>query len=130
MSPPLFMGGMICPYCSSRIGIVKSVIAMNRKEAPSGDPFVYAHALCWMNRSLRLVSMSSLPMFVIYRAPKDRDSMYCARMFLTLPEELITNQLLDADSLEGLRELFDAMNFIKMNRHASDDPCIIETWMI
>lgn len=66
-----------------------------------------------------------LSIWTIYDHPSDFPDNFVARAFTTGP----TNEIILATSLEQLRNVFDAAGLVQMQRHPSDDPKIVETWL-
>lgn len=65
-----------------------------------------------------------LAIWTVYNNPKDFPDLYVARKWIN---DKPTQEVLTADSLEGLRDLLPA-GLVCMDSHSNDDPVIVETW--
>lgn len=63
--------------------------------------------------------------WTIYEHPKDYPDKFVARKFIL---DRPTKEILIAESLEEIRKLV-SVGKICFNRHETDDPVIVETWM-
>jgi hypothetical protein len=67
-----------------------------------------------------------LPIWAIYDHPADFPDTYAARLFIN---DKPTAHVLASVSLDALREHFAQQGLVKLDRHPTDDPKIVETWL-
>lgn len=73
--------------------------------------------------------MNVLPMWVVMFSPSDIPNKFVARKHIVgFGEAPATQELYTADTLEELRDLLPP-GLVKMVRHPSDDPVILEVWL-
>lgn len=77
---------------------------------------------------LHYANRECLPMWTITANPSDCPGRYVARLHLTLPAPVVTNQAMVADTLHELRAMLPP-GLICFQRDPSDDPVIVETWL-
>lgn len=72
-----------------------------------------------------------LPMWVVYDHPTDCPDSYVARLWEIGPGGTYRPTLaaLRAPTLSVLRRHFQRSGLTCLARNASDDPCIVETWL-
>lgn len=69
-----------------------------------------------------------LSMWTLYENPTDYPNKCVARRIDVRATPYMTDDVLIADDLAKLREMLPGGLF-RMERHPTDDPCIVETWM-
>lgn len=69
-------------------------------------------------------SVVVMPLIVVFDQPIDCPSQYVARLF---DLDKGTQYAVVADGLDELRSKIP-QQFVKLNRHESDDPVIVEVW--
>jgi hypothetical protein len=69
-----------------------------------------------------------LPVWTITAAP-DHPGSHVARLWLTIPTLEITTHALTGPSLDDVRAQLAPLQLYRIERHPSDDPCIVETWI-
>lgn len=76
-----------------------------------------------------LLSHGYLPIVVIYCSPKDFPDKYVARLWkFKSGNSEPTEYMALSDTLEDLYKL-KLPGMFCINRHETDDPCIVETWL-
>lgn len=70
----------------------------------------------------------ALPMWTVYRFPRDHPEHFVARMFFTLPQTMPTNVAVIADTLDEVRETLPT-GLVRIDRSPADEPHIVETWL-
>lgn len=73
----------------------------------------------------RFSKLTRIPLIRVYRSPSDYPGKYIARLW---DVDRPTNVIAIAESLEEIREAKPAEMAI-LQRHPSDDPVIVETWI-
>lgn len=70
-----------------------------------------------------------LPQWTVYGpGTSDRPGVHVARMFVCRPEVLPTDQVLEAATLDELRDLLPP-GLSRIERFPEDDPNILEVWL-
>jgi transglutaminase-like putative cysteine protease len=69
---------------------------------------------------------SIIPMVVVYRNPKDYPGKFVARLF---DADRATRFIFLADSYVELVDKLPVQQLVRMARHPTDDPAIVEVWM-
>lgn len=65
--------------------------------------------------------------WTVYGNPSDYPGKFVARKFIG---ETMTNEMLVFDDLERLRDVMQfEFGLVKLMRHPTDDPVILETWL-
>ena len=77
------------------------------------------------------MSDNILPMWTVYKHPRDYPDKFVARRFEARKGEVIpTHNIIVADTLERLREVLEIdMHLVCLTRNKEDDPVIVETWL-
>jgi hypothetical protein len=71
----------------------------------------------------------ALSIWTVYDHPRDYPNSWVARRFEISNKGVgITREMFLADTLEELRVLLP-VGLVRLNRQASDDPKIVETWL-
>ena len=65
-------------------------------------------------------------MIVVYRNPKDYPGKFVARLF---DADQATRFIFLADSYVELVDKLPVQQLVRMARHPTDDPAIVEVWM-
>ena len=69
---------------------------------------------------------SIIPVVAVYKSPKDYPDKYVARVFdLDRP----TRFVFVADTYQELLDKLPVQQLVRMARHPTDDPAIVEVWM-
>ena len=68
----------------------------------------------------------TLSIWTIYDHPLDAPDFYVARRF---EYDQPTADVLISKDIEALRDMMEARGLVKLMRHPSDDPVIMETWL-
>jgi hypothetical protein len=72
----------------------------------------------------------SLSIWVIYDHPRDFPDRFVARRHVcTGPDQGPTDDIVTSKNLKQLRVAMERRYLTKLDRHPSDDPVIIETWL-
>jgi hypothetical protein len=70
-----------------------------------------------------------MKLFVIYRGVSDRRGPFVVREWkITDAGNLVPESAIDVDTLEEAR-CFVPVTAICIDRHPTDDPCIVEVWL-
>lgn len=73
--------------------------------------------------------MNVMPLWVVMFSPSDMPNKFVARKHIVgLGNVVATQEVYTADTLEELRDLLPP-GLTLMERHPSDDPVILETWL-
>ncbi|MDR1630064.1 MAG: hypothetical protein LBS36_07630 [Oscillospiraceae bacterium] len=75
-----------------------------------------------LNKSMR---QTKVPLICIYKHPKDYPDKYVARLW---DRNIPTQIMATSETLEGIREKIPE-GMVRLNRDATDDPVIVETWI-
>lgn len=75
---------------------------------------------------LKATSRGLLNIWTVYDHPKDFPNSFVARRF---EMDKITDDVIEAATLDALREKFANCGLVCLTRHPNDDPCILETWL-
>lgn len=70
-----------------------------------------------------------LSLWTIYDHPRDYPRDYVAREFLVEVEAVATANVLVSKDIDAIRDELYRRGFVRMERLAGDDPCIVETWI-
>lgn len=73
--------------------------------------------------------MENLEMFVIYQNTSDYPGRTVARKFTITSKGQIPDDNVIESRLEDLRKRFQSMGLVCLDRHPTDDPVIVETWV-
>jgi hypothetical protein len=71
-----------------------------------------------------------LPMFTITDHPSDWPDFYVARLHLSLPEPSAMPMAIMDPDLDRLRETMIALSGACLSRDPTDDPVIVESWIM
>jgi hypothetical protein len=77
---------------------------------------------------LQASARAALPMWTVYRQPRDYPENYVARLFVTIPSPVATHVAIVADTLEELRKALPA-GLLRLERQPADEPQIVEVWI-
>lgn len=69
---------------------------------------------------------ADLPIWVVYKHPRDWPDWYVARMFMN---EIATGNLIICREIDALRVELCALGLTPLARNPGDDPVILETWL-
>ena len=75
------------------------------------------------------MSADALPIWTVYEHPSDMPDKYVARMFLCTKYAIATDEVIVADTLDEVRKTLACRGLIRITRHQTDDPVIVETWL-
>lgn len=75
------------------------------------------------------LKMPYLNMWVVYDRPRDYPNKIVARRWLIDKEAHPTDEFIEANSIDEIRERFDQVGLVRLERNPQDDACIVETWM-
>ena len=96
------------------------------------DPADYQQAMDEVHATvsrLHLQHQARLPMWVVFGpGTTDHPGMYLARLWFTLPEQMLTNVLIRAMTLDEIHDLLPPGLHL-LPRYSNDDPNIIEVFI-
>jgi hypothetical protein len=71
----------------------------------------------------------ALKIWTVYERPRDYPQDYVARLWLSGPAgPRATASAFRSATLKQLRQHLKTLGLTRLNRHAGDDPAILETW--
>lgn len=83
-----------------------------------------------MSENSELTTVDTLPLWTIYKHPRDYPEHFVARKWLIYPNKLmITEDVLFRPDLESLQQIMREKNLHRLERLPDDDPTIQETWL-
>lgn len=80
-------------------------------------------------REILTVKHHRLPMFTVTDHPTDFPNDYVARLCFSLPDHEIAPIFMADPDLDRLRRTLESLGLVRLARHPSDDPVILETWL-
>lgn len=72
------------------------------------------------------MSETELPIWTVYDHPRDFPNVFVARLWMN---DKPTGEIMLSRDLEKLRDMLQAKGLVKLMRHETDDPVIVETWL-
>lgn len=75
------------------------------------------------------VRENALNIWVVYANPADYPGEFVARRWIVHGVGKPTDDIRRAAALSELRDWLMAHGLVRLERHPTDDPCIIETWL-
>lgn len=71
-------------------------------------------------------SRTPVTIWVIYDHPRDFPNDFVARRWVG---EEATREIICAKTVNALRDMLEGRGLVRLERHHSDDPVIMETWL-
>lgn len=73
---------------------------------------------------------SDLPLWVVYDHPKDFPDQYVARQHVVgIAGQQPTDRTMAHADIESIRTALRNLGLVRLNRHPTDDPVILEVWL-